>query len=148
MLPLPRLRAGVAALGVAALLGCGGGITAPAPAPSAPRIEALLDLQFSGVATVASGTNLDTGDRFGGTGNPLVPGGFDTPTYKMLDLRLRKDFSLGRSHLGLTVDGFNVFNTQNLGCYNVGNVNDANFGKAGCTISDPRRVQFGLEVGF
>ena len=111
-------------------------------------MPAVLDLQFSGVATIASGTNLDTGDRFGGTGNPLVPGGFDTPTYKMLDLRLRKDFSLGRSHLGLTIDGFNVFNTQNLGCYNVGNVNDANFGKAGCTISDPRRVQFGLEVGF
>ena len=111
-------------------------------------MPALLDLQFSGVATIASGTNLDVGDRFGGTTNPLVPGGFDTPTYKMLDLRLRKDFSLGRSHLGLTVDGFNVFNTQNLGCYNVGNPNDANFGKAGCTISDPRRVQFGLEVGF
>jgi hypothetical protein len=111
-------------------------------------MPALLDLQFSGVATVASGTNLDTGDRFGGTGNPLTPGGFDTPTYKMLDLRLRKDFLFGRSRFGLTVDGFNVLNTQNLGCYNLGNVNDANFGKAGCTISDPRRVQFGLEVGF
>ena len=111
-------------------------------------MPALLDLQFSGVATIASGTNLDVGDRFGGTGNPLVPGGLDAPTYKMLDLRLRKDFTFGRSRFGLTVDGFNVFNTQNLGCYNVGNVNDANFGKAGCTISDPRRVQFGLEVGF
>ena len=43
MLPLPRLRAGVAALGVAVLLGCGGAITAPPPAPSTPRIEALLD---------------------------------------------------------------------------------------------------------
>ena len=111
-------------------------------------MPAVLDLQFSGVATIASGSNLDVGDRFGGTGNPLVPGGFDTPTYKMVDLRLRKDFSFGRSRFGLTVDGFNVFNTQNLGCYNVGNVADANFGKAGCTISDPRRVQFGLEVGF
>jgi hypothetical protein len=111
-------------------------------------MPAVLDLQFSGVATIASGNNLDAGDRFGGTGNPLVPGGFDTPTYKMLDLRLRKDFTFGRSRFGLTVDGFNVFNTQNLGCYNVGNVNDANFGKASCTISDPRRVQFGLEVGF
>ena len=43
MLPLPRFRAGVAALGVAALLGCGGALTAPAPAPSTPRIDALLD---------------------------------------------------------------------------------------------------------
>jgi hypothetical protein len=111
-------------------------------------MPAVLDLQFSGVATVASGSNVDIGDRFGGNANPLRPGGFDTPTYKMLDLRLRKDFSFGRSHVGLTVDGFNVFNTQNLGCYNTGNPADSNFGRAGCTISDPRRVQFGLEVGF
>ena len=63
-------------------------------------MPAVLDLQFSGVATVASGTNLDIGDRFGGTTNPLIPGGFDTPTYKMLDLRLRKDFIFGRSASG------------------------------------------------
>lgn len=112
-------------------------------------MPAVLDLQFSGVATVASGNNIDVGDRFGGTTNPLIPGGFDTPTYKMLDLRLRKDFSFGRTYrFGLTIDGFNVFNSQNLGCYNTGNPADSNFGKAGCTISDPRRVQFGLEVGF
>jgi hypothetical protein len=111
-------------------------------------MPAVLDLQFSGVATIASGSNLDIGDRFGGTTNPLIPGGFDTPTYKMVDLRLRKDFSFGRSHVGLTVDGFNVFNTQNLGCWNTGNPADGNFGRAGCTISDPRRVQLGLEVGF
>jgi hypothetical protein len=112
-------------------------------------MPAVLDLQFSGVATVASGTNLDVGDRFGGTSNPLIPGGFDTPTYKMLDIRLRKDFSFGRSYrLGLTIDGFNVLNTQNLGGYNTFNPADANFGKAGVTISDPRRVQFGLEIGF
>ncbi|MFN2316798.1 MAG: TonB-dependent receptor domain-containing protein [Gemmatimonadales bacterium] len=111
-------------------------------------MPAVLDLQFSGVATVASGSNLDVGDRFGGTGNPLEPGAFDAPTYKMLDLRLRKDFSFGRSAFGLTIDGFNVLNTQNLGCYNTGNRADANFGKAGCTISDPRRVQFGLEYTF
>lgn len=112
-------------------------------------MPAVLDLQFSGVATVASGTNLDVGDRFGGTSNPLIPGGFNTPTYKMLDLRLRKDFSFGRSYrLGLTIDGFNVLNTQNLGGYNTFNPADANFGKASVTISDPRRVQFGLEIGF
>ncbi len=113
-------------------------------------MPAVLDLQFSGVATVASGNNLDVGDRFGGTGNPLEPGAFDTPTYKMLDLRLRKDFSFGRTYrFGLTIDGFNVLNSQNLGCYNTGNRADTNnFGKAGCTISDPRRVQFGLDVGF
>lgn len=111
-------------------------------------MPALLDIFFSGVATVGSGTNIDTGDRFGGTGNQFTAAGFNGPTYKLVDLRLRKDFSFGRSRFGLTVDGFNVFNNQNLGCYNLGNVNDVNFGKAGCVISDPRRVQFGFELGF
>ena len=111
-------------------------------------MPSLLNIFFSGIATVGSGTKYDVGDRFGGTGNPLKPGAFDPPTYKMLDLRLRKDFVFGRSRLGLSVDGFNVLNNQNLGCYNTGNPADSNFGKAGCTISDPRRVQFGLEVGF
>ncbi len=111
-------------------------------------MPSLLNIFFSGVATVGSGTNIDVGDRFGGTGNPLLAGGFNPPTYKMLDLRLRKDFVFGRSRFGLTVDGFNVLNTQNLGCYNTGNPADGNFGKAGCVISDPRRVQFGLEVGY
>jgi hypothetical protein len=111
-------------------------------------MPAVLDLQFSGIATIGSGTNLDVGDRFGGTGNPFIAGGFNAPTYKMLDLRLRKDFVLGRSRFGLSLDGFNVLNTQNLGCYNTFNPADANFGKAGCTLSDPRRVQFGLEAGF
>ena len=112
-------------------------------------MPAVLDLQFSGVATIGSGVNYDVGDRFGGTSNPLIPGGFDAPTYKNVDLRLRKDFRFGQSYrLGLTIDGFNVFNTQNLGGYNTFNPSDANFGKAGVTLSDPRRVQFGLEVGF
>ncbi|MEO5825921.1 MAG: TonB-dependent receptor [Gemmatimonadales bacterium] len=111
-------------------------------------MPAVLDLYFSGVATVGSGTNLDIGDRNGGTGNPLNAGGFNTPTYKMLDLRLKKDFSFSRYRFGLTLDGFNVLNTQNLGCYNVFNPADQNFGKAGCTISDPRRIQIGAEYGF
>jgi len=100
------------------------------------------------VATVGSGTNLDVGDRFGGTTNPFIASGFNAPTYKMLDLRLKKDFTFGQSRFGLSLDGFNVLNTQNLGCYNVFNPADTNFGKAGCTISDPRRVQFGVDVGF
>jgi hypothetical protein len=111
-------------------------------------MPAVLDIYFSGVATIGSGSNVDVGDRFGGTGNPLLPGGFNAPTYKMLDLRLRKDFSISRYRLGLSIDGFNVFNTQNLGCFNTGNPADGNFGKAGCVIADPRRVQFGLDLGF
>ncbi len=111
-------------------------------------MPSVFNIFFSGIATVGSGTNIDVGDRFGGTGNPLIPGGFNAPTYKMLDLRLKKDFVFGRSRFGLSIDGFNVLNSQNLGCYNTGNPADGGFGKAGCTISDPRRVQFGLDLGF
>jgi hypothetical protein len=68
----------------------------------------------------------------------------------MVDLRLRKDFfNLRGKRIGITADLFNVFNTQNLGCYNNTPVTtDPNFGKAGCTISDPRRIQLGTEASF
>jgi outer membrane receptor protein involved in Fe transport len=106
-------------------------------------------VQFGGLATVGSGVKQDVGDRFGGTTNPLKPGGFDTPMFKNLDLRLRKDFPANRgSTVAVTLDLFNVFNWQNLGCYNTGNPTDPNFGQAGCVISDPRRLQLGTEYNF
>jgi hypothetical protein len=55
---------------------------------------------------------------------------------------------------------FNVFNTQNLGCFDETFLNPApggapgqtvanpHWGKAGCTISDPRRFQIGLTYDF
>jgi hypothetical protein len=49
--------------------------------------------------------------------------------------------------MGLTIDMFNVFNWQNLGCWNR-NPQDSNFGNAGCVISDPRRLQIGAEFDF
>lgn len=106
------------------------------------------NVQFSGVLTLGSGERLDVGDRFGGTGNPLRPGGFAPPTYTNLDLRLRKDFAIGARSVGVTGDLFNALNNQNLGCYNTFNVNDSNFGRAGCVLTDPQRIQVGMEVNF
>ncbi len=115
----------------------------------------LWGIQFSGLLTVGSGGRVDVGDRFACVGpqeascqRNFEPGGFDPPTFKTLDLRLRKDFArFGGSRLGVTVDMFNVFNWQNLGCFNT-NPQDTNFGKAGCVISDPRRLQIGAEFDF
>ncbi|MDP3775335.1 MAG: TonB-dependent receptor [Gemmatimonadales bacterium] len=118
-------------------------------------------LQFSGLATVASGQRLDVGDRFGcpsdrrvvsGTPvcdppNPLRPGAFTAPTFTNVDLRLRKEFTVTRNRLGLTLDVFNAFNNQNLGCFNTFNPTDVN-GRAGCVISDPQRLQVGVDLGF
>ena len=106
-------------------------------------------IQFGGLVTLGSGVKQDVGDRFGGTTNPLKPGGFEAPMFKNIDLRLRKAFpSFGRNTVALTADLFNVFNWQNLGCFNTGNPTDLNFGHAGCVISDPRRFQIGAEYSF
>jgi len=112
-------------------------------------------IQFGGLVTLGSGVKQDVGDRFGNeldpTQRPFVPGGFDSPMFKNIDLRLRKDFPrFGRSSVAVTADLYNAFNWQNLGCFNNLNsrIGDPTFGNAFCTISDPRRFQIGAEYGF
>jgi hypothetical protein len=74
--------------------------------------------------------------------------------YKRLDLRFRKNFpNFGGATLGVTADVFNVFNVQNLGCYNTQAIDgtgtaDPNFGKANCIVSDPRKLQLGAQLDF
>ncbi len=119
----------------------------------------LWGIQFSGLLTLSSGAVLDIGcpARFCG---PLtyINGGFTPPktsdfipgswAYKRIDLKLRKDFpQFSGTQLGLTVDLFNVFNFQNLGCFDTG-FNSPTQGHASCVASDPRRVQLGMEYGF
>lgn len=93
--------------------------------------------------------------------------GFDRPQFKLLlnegrqsgtfpyqswDLRLQKDFNFGRARLGLVAEGFNLTNHDNFGCFEgfisrLPEVNP-NFGKPNCLVTDGRRVQFGVNVGF
>ena len=117
-------------------------------------------IQFSGLITLGSGTKSDIGDFFGAPGNPPPQlGGFSPPkssfivpkawAFRNVDVRFRKDFpQISGTTLGLTVDIFNVFNYQNFGCFNTFNPTDVNFGKASCTVSDPRRLQIGGEYSF
>ena len=107
----------------------------------------LYGIQFSGLMTYGSGLRYDLGGRFD---QNFVDGGGEAGSYRMVDLRLRKDFlRLRDKRVGITVDLFNAFNHQNLGCYNNTPVTtDPNFGKAGCVISDPRRLQIGTEASF
>lgn len=99
----------------------------------------LWGIQLSGLITIGSGIRYDRGDRFAGNFQPgdIKPeGGF-----KQVDLRLRKDFlQFGANELGVTLDVFNVFNTQNYS-YN-------NSGVATGVVSDPRFVQLGFEYDF
>jgi hypothetical protein len=118
----------------------------------------LWGIQFSGLVNLGTGTRQDIGGRFdcnneatcfeGGGFEPekhsfIIPDAF---AYRMVDLRLRKDFvRVGGNRLGVSAELFNAFNFDNLGCYSTFNREDENFGRAGCTISDPQRLQVGLE---
>jgi len=123
----------------------------------------LFGIQFSGLITLGSGARQDVGcpARFCGAG--YIRGGFSPPrndffvplpgsfAYRTVDIRLRKDFpNFGGTTLGVTVDVFNVFNYQNLGNFDTGGTpqTNANFGKAGIVLSDPRRTQIGMEYNF
>jgi hypothetical protein len=104
-------------------------------------------IQFSGVATYGSGTRYDIGDRFG---TLFQPGEFEGDDYRMVDLRFRKDLpSFYGGRVGVVAELFNAFNNTNFGGYILPqNLEDPNFGRATSVISDPRRLQFGLEYGF
>jgi len=120
-------------------------------------IPAFWGIQWSGLATLGGKERVDVGCTrfcpFFEAGGFTVPGTFP---YQSIDTRLRKDFGrFGRSDasVGLTMDVFNLFNHDNLGCYNTSVTNaqgahDTNFGKATCTVSDARRFQFGAELNF
>ncbi|HEV8600734.1 MAG TPA: carboxypeptidase regulatory-like domain-containing protein [Gemmatimonadales bacterium] len=118
----------------------------------------LYGVQLSSLVTLGGKIRLDVGcpARFcgiGTSGNQYERGGFTVPggtfPYRNLDLRLRKDFpNIGRYSLGLTVDVFNAFNRNNLGCWRTGNRNDTDFGTAACVVTDARRAQLGAEINF
>ncbi|HLS46928.1 MAG TPA: hypothetical protein VK012_00285, partial [Gemmatimonadales bacterium] len=117
-------------------------------------------IQFSGLVTLGSGPKQDIGGPIRFNPDGYVRGGFSPPgenflifgkwVYRRVDLRLRKDFpDIGRTNIGVIVDAFNVFNYANFGCFNTpANQADVNFGKPNCIVSDPRRIQLGVEVGF
>jgi hypothetical protein len=119
----------------------------------------LYGIQFSGLITLGTGNRQDVGCPVRFCGAAYERGGF-TPerygfiipsafAYRRVDLRLRKDFpTISGTTLGVTFDLFNALNFQNLGCFNTGDPNNADFGKAGCVVSDPRRLQIGAEYSF
>jgi hypothetical protein len=121
----------------------------------------LFGIQFSGLITLGSGSRRDIGGppRFGGIPDSTYFRGGFVPTeynffvlggwaYRRVDVRFRKDLpQMGRSSIGVTLDVFNVFNYMNFGDYDTG-FRSATFGQGRQVISDPRRVQLGVEYTF
>jgi len=128
-------------------------------------VPRLAGIQFSGLITLGSGGRQDVGTatRFGGVvDSTYFPGGFSPPkrsflifgkwAYRRVDVRLRKDFPrFGGSTIGVTADVFNVFNFQNMGDYPLTVVpaqHTFTVGDPRQVVSDPRRLQIGLEYNF
>ena len=128
-------------------------------------IPVLGGVQWSGLLNLSSGARFDINDHSAGDlidQQKLRLSAGRTPTesflgikafgYRNVDMRLRKDIPFGKNAIGIVGDFYNVFNFQNLGCFDgfiptSPNVN-ANYGKAGCTVSDSRRAQIGLTYDF
>ncbi len=119
----------------------------------------LYGIQFSGLITLGSGAHQDVGCPARFCGNSYMPGAFTPPqygfivpgafAYREVDVRLKKDFpAIAGTNFGVTLDVFNVFNFQNLGCFNTGSMTDPNYGKASCVVSDPRRMELGANYTF
>jgi outer membrane receptor protein involved in Fe transport len=123
-------------------------------------------IQASTLITLGSGNRFAAQD-FSGSIPAFNRGQAESPKYSFIlphfwayrnvDVRLRKDLtSLRGQRVGVTADVFNVFNYNNFGCFNdvaFTNVNgqrtaNPDFGKAGCVIADPRRLQLGAVYDF
>ena len=129
------------------------------------NIPQLAGIQFSGLITLGSGARQDVGThpRFGGVlDTTYFPAAFQPPqrnflifggwAYRRVDIRLRKDFpEIHGTSFGVTADVFNVFNFMNFTNYPFsvnGSQRTWSVGQPTDLISDPRRVQIGVEYNF
>ena len=116
------------------------------------------DTRLSTLITLGTGTgfNIINGDFFGpGLSQVLNYDGFQRGTfpYQDVDVQLQKDFPIGPASIGFIVGVFNLTNHDNLDPGSIDGFipktgTNANFGTAGALLTLPRRLQFGVHVGF
>lgn len=121
------------------------------------------DTRLSTLITLGTGTgyNLVYFDYFGpGLAKVLNYDGFQSGTfpYQDIDMQLGKDFQLGGgARVGFTVGVFNLTNHDNIDPGSIngnffkgpnGPIPDQVFGTGGALLTQPRRLQLGLTVGF
>jgi hypothetical protein len=113
------------------------------------------DIRASSLITLGTGLPIQVTDASRGFGiNQLrftsirQPGTFP---YQSWDLRLQKDFPIGSTaRVGVVLEGFNLTNHNNYGCFTdfLPPEGNPNLGKPNCIVTDPRRTQLGLNIGF
>jgi hypothetical protein len=113
------------------------------------------DIRVSSLITLGTGLPIQVTDASRGFGiNQLrftsirQPGTFP---YQSWDLRLQKDFPIGSTaRVGVVLEGFNLTNHNNYGCFTdfLPPEGNPNLGKPNCIVTDPRRTQLGLNIGF
>lgn len=121
-----------------------------------------MDFLFSTIVNLASGIAVNATDASAGYGvGQRKSYVFETPTrpflgighvfgYQNMDLRVEKGFRVaGRSSATLLFDVFNVFNSDNFGCFEstIETPRKANYGLPGCSGLG-RRLQVGLRYGL
>jgi hypothetical protein len=110
--------------------------------------------------TLASGVGFTITDNSRGSGFdqrrvlPFAGRPPETFNYKTVDLRIEKIFNLvQRQQASVALEGFNIFNSTNFGCYNgeipVPPTTNPNFGVPSCTLDNTsRRLQLGVRYTF
>ena len=121
------------------------------------------DVRLSTLLTLGTGVGFSIFDASNGFGpNQFkvklyegTPPNAGTFPYQTWDLSLQKDFYVTQAaHVGVNAGLFNVTNHNNYGCYDgfIAPKTDPkpnpNFGTPGCLVTQPRRLQLGLNVGF
>jgi hypothetical protein len=118
------------------------------------------DVRFAALITLGSGLPYTIADASQGFGvnqfRVRLNEGRQSGTfpYQSFDFRLQKDFLVsGTARLGVSAELFNAFNHHNYGCFDgfiapTSGAPNAHFGQPGCLVTDGRRTQFGVNVGF
>jgi len=121
------------------------------------------DIRLSSLLTLGTGVGFTIADASNGFGfnqfkvrlNDGTPTQGGTFPFQAWDLSLQKDFYVTQTaHLGARAGVFNVTNHKNYGCYDgfiapkTDPAPNPNFGTPSCLVTQPRRLQVGLNVGF
>ncbi len=117
-------------------------------------LDVPLDIQFSGLLTLGSGTPFVTSGpgiqpnasyAFPAKQSFIIPHAF---AFRDLDARLSKSLTLSGTHrVELRAEGYNLLNFKNYGCFE-GYRPSTKFGDPNCVVTDARYAQLGAQYTF